>query len=82
MTLLRTLWHEHMPILLLILLHLLSGYALQAWLDQPIMNMALSYEVVNLFVVLFAVCFLSDTPCGPCPRSQMESRPLSSSITT
>lgn len=68
MMLLRTLWHEHMPILLLILLHLLSGYALQAWLDQPIMNMALSYEVVNLFVVLFAVCFLSGHALWSLPK--------------
>ena len=68
MTLLRTLWHEQMPLLLLILAHLLSGYALQAYLGQPIMNMALSYEVVNLFVVLFAVCFLSGHALWSLPK--------------
>lgn len=65
---LRLLAIEHAPLLLLVLAHLGLGYGLQAALGAPIMEIAVSYEVVNLFVILFAVLFFSGHALTSLPK--------------
>lgn len=59
MSLARALLREHAPLVGIVGAHLAFGYALQAVLDVPIMDLQVSYGVVNIFVALWTILFLS-----------------------